>query len=115
MPRFRSLWRDGVGAGRSPFPASVTAEERQFNGAPFPASATAEGAQFNVPPSLRERVGVKVAALPAPTQWRQGAVRSTTRETSMDYDPIRLEVFKNLLSGIAEEMGVTLCRTAFSP
>src|SRR2546428_13423111 len=37
------------------------------------------------------------------------------RETSMDYDPIRLEVFKNLLSGIAEEMGVTLCRTAFSP
>ena len=33
----------------------------------------------------------------------------------MDYDPIRLEVFKNLLSGIAEEMGVTLCRTSFSP
>src|SRR5205823_7369677 len=37
------------------------------------------------------------------------------RENSMDYDPIRLEVFKNLLSGISEEMGVTLCRTAFSP
>ncbi|MGE3539699.1 MAG: hydantoinase B/oxoprolinase family protein [Candidatus Tectimicrobiota bacterium] len=33
----------------------------------------------------------------------------------MDYDPIRLEVFKNLLSGIAEEMGITLCRTSFSP
>lgn len=33
----------------------------------------------------------------------------------MDYDPIRLEVFKNLLRGIAEEMGVTLCRTSFSP
>ena len=33
----------------------------------------------------------------------------------MAHDPIRLEVFKNLLSGIAEEMGVTLCRTAFSP
>ena len=33
----------------------------------------------------------------------------------MDYDPIRLEVFKNLLSGIAEEMGVTLRRTAYSP
>lgn len=33
----------------------------------------------------------------------------------MDYDPIRLEVFKNLLSGISEEMGVTLCRTSFSP
>ena len=33
----------------------------------------------------------------------------------MDYDPIRLEVFKNLLRGISEEMGVTLCRTSFSP
>ena len=33
----------------------------------------------------------------------------------MDYDPIRLEVFRNLLRGISEEMGVTLCRTAFSP
>ena len=33
----------------------------------------------------------------------------------MAYDPIRLEVFKKLLSGIGEEMGVTLCRTAFSP
>lgn len=33
----------------------------------------------------------------------------------MEYDPIRLEVFKNLLRGIADEMGVTLCRTAFSP
>lgn len=33
----------------------------------------------------------------------------------MAYDPIRLEVFRNLLRGISEEMGVTLCRTAFSP
>jgi len=46
------LWRDGVGAGRSPFPASVTAEGRLIKGGPFPASATAEGAQLNVPPSL---------------------------------------------------------------
>ena len=34
-----------------PFPATASAEGRQFNGTPFPASATAEGAQFNVPPS----------------------------------------------------------------
>ena len=33
----------------------------------------------------------------------------------MNYDPIRLEVFRNLLRGVSEEMGVTLCRTAFSP
>jgi serine kinase of HPr protein (carbohydrate metabolism regulator) len=36
-------WRDCVGAGRSPFPAT----------------ASAEGAQLNVPPSLRERVEVR--------------------------------------------------------
>ena len=35
----------------APFPATASAEGRQFNGAPFPASVTAEGAQFNVPPS----------------------------------------------------------------
>ncbi len=33
----------------------------------------------------------------------------------MNGDPVRLEVFRNLLHAIAEEMGVTLCRTAFSP
>src|SRR5438874_6925955 len=42
-PTFCSLWRDCVGAGRSPFPAS----------------ATAEGRQLNVAPSLRERVRVR--------------------------------------------------------
>ncbi|MBI4640269.1 MAG: hydantoinase B/oxoprolinase family protein [Candidatus Tectomicrobia bacterium] len=31
------------------------------------------------------------------------------------YDPIRLEIFKNLFASVAEEMGVTLCRTSFSP
>lgn len=31
------------------------------------------------------------------------------------FDPIRLEVYKHLLSSIAEEMGVALCRTACSP
>lgn len=30
-------------------------------------------------------------------------------------DPIEFEVFKNLFLSIAEEMGVTLCRTGFSP
>src|SRR5215831_846725 len=30
-------------------------------------------------------------------------------------DPIALEVFNHRLSAIAEEMGVTLCRSAFSP
>jgi N-methylhydantoinase B len=31
------------------------------------------------------------------------------------YDPIRLEIFKSLYGSVAEEMGVTLRRTSFSP
>jgi N-methylhydantoinase B len=31
------------------------------------------------------------------------------------FDPIRLEVFKHLLASVAEEMGVVLCRTGYSP
>ncbi len=33
----------------------------------------------------------------------------------MRTDPIEFEIFKNVFVSIAEEMGVTLCRTAFSP
>jgi N-methylhydantoinase B/oxoprolinase/acetone carboxylase alpha subunit len=33
----------------------------------------------------------------------------------MRLDPIEFEIFKNLFASIAEEMGVTLCRTGFSP
>ena len=33
----------------------------------------------------------------------------------MNTDPIKLELYKNMLTSVAEEMGVTLQRTAFSP
>ncbi len=33
----------------------------------------------------------------------------------MRVDPVEFEIFKNLFVSIAEEMGVTLCRTGFSP
>ena len=33
----------------------------------------------------------------------------------MNADPIKLELYKNMLTSVAEEMGVTLRRTAFSP
>ena len=33
----------------------------------------------------------------------------------MNADPIKLEIYKNMLTSVAEEMGVTLQRTAFSP
>src|SRR6185503_367623 len=32
-----------------------------------------------------------------------------------EWDPVTLEVFRNLFYSAAEEMGVTLCRTSFSP
>ena len=34
---------------------------------------------------------------------------------TMNADPIKLELYKNMLTSVAEEMGVTLQRTAFSP
>ena len=34
---------------------------------------------------------------------------------AMRLDPITFEVFTNLFVSVAEEMGVTLCRTSFSP
>ncbi|MCG9129307.1 hydantoinase B/oxoprolinase family protein [Candidatus Poribacteria bacterium] len=33
----------------------------------------------------------------------------------MDFDPIKLELYKNILTSVSEEMGVTLQRTSFSP
>src|SRR5580698_2599348 len=33
----------------------------------------------------------------------------------MRLDPVEFEIFKNLFVSIAEEMGITLCRTGFSP
>src|SRR6266699_3867434 len=33
----------------------------------------------------------------------------------MRHDPIEFEIFKNFFVSIAEEMGLTLCRTGFSP
>ncbi len=33
----------------------------------------------------------------------------------MNFDPIKLELYKNILTSVSEEMGVTLQRTAFSP
>jgi N-methylhydantoinase B len=33
----------------------------------------------------------------------------------MKVDPVKLEIFKSLYSSVAEEMGVSLRRSAFSP
>jgi len=43
-----------------PPPATASAEGRHIKGGPFPATVWAEGGQFNGPPSLRERVRVRV-------------------------------------------------------
>ena len=39
----------------------------------------------------------------------------TNGTNAMNTDPIKLELYKNMLTSVAEEMGVTLQRTAFSP
>ena len=31
------------------------------------------------------------------------------------FDPIKLEIYKNIFSSIAEEMGTALCKTSYSP
>jgi hypothetical protein len=41
-----------------PFPASATAEGRQFNGAPFPATASAEGRLMKGGPSFRAMLAI---------------------------------------------------------
>ncbi|QBD78355.1 hypothetical protein EPA93_21075 [Ktedonosporobacter rubrisoli] len=41
--------------------------------------------------------------------------KSTTLTPRDTFDPVSLEIFKHLLSSAAEEMGVTLGRTAYSP
>ncbi len=38
-----------------------------------------------------------------------------TRVNQMSLSPFELEIFRNVLSSIAEEMGMTLVRAAFSP
>jgi N-methylhydantoinase B/oxoprolinase/acetone carboxylase alpha subunit len=39
----------------------------------------------------------------------------TFDDTMSQNDPITLEIFRNLFISVAEEMGVTLGRTAYSP
>lgn len=41
--------------------------------------------------------------------------KGASSATGTDVDPVRLEVFKHLLSSVAEEMGTVLRRTAYSP
>ena len=41
--------------------------------------------------------------------------QQSDKQKAMRMDPIKLELYKNMLTSVAEEMGVTLRRTAFSP
>jgi len=44
---------------------------------------------------------------------KTAAAQSNSRQETLN--PIELEIFKNIFISIAEEMGITLCRTGFSP
>ena len=56
-----------------------------------------------------------------PLLWKEGNTRNNNPFTtlrirkSVKTNPVRLEIFKSLFHAIAEEMGATLKRTAFSP
>jgi len=49
------------------------------------------------------------------TKTRETRARRSRAAARPQLDPITLEVFNHRLGAIAEEMGVTLCRSAFSP
>jgi N-methylhydantoinase B len=52
-----------------------------------------------------------------PTAFAPGVLpsRGCDKLTMMKVDPVKLEIFKSLYSSVAEEMGVSLRRSAFSP
>ena len=65
-----------------------------------------------------KNVGVGLASarqfgLASVQQFATDETRSDT--TSSSFDPVSLEIFKHLFASAAEEMGVTLGRTAYSP
>ena len=51
---------------------------------------------------------------PSDSFFREDAHYKVTTDI-VNTDPIKLELYKNMLTSVAEEMGVTLQRTAFSP
>jgi len=51
---------------------------------------------------------------PSDSFFRKDAHHKVTTDI-VNTDPIKLELYKNMLTSVAEEMGVTLQRTAFSP
>jgi 5-oxoprolinase (ATP-hydrolysing) len=60
--------------------------------------------------SIDENVGTGLASI---QQFTTHEIRSDT--TNPSFDPVSLEIFKHLFASAAEEMGVTLGRTAYSP
>ena len=62
--------------------------------------------------------GRRPARLPVPARRVRQRGRdpaASAADVRMRIDPIAFEIFKNLFVSVAEEMGVTLCRTSFSP
>jgi 5-oxoprolinase (ATP-hydrolysing) len=73
-----------------------------------------------ITPNYRFRidgVGALIATRIVPGDENElGASGSEHRELSQEvFDPIEFEIFKSMFVSIAEEMGITLCRTGFSP
>src|SRR5207249_4993141 len=62
--------------------------------------------------NIEARLTARVRAAHSAHQFMASSATPNTHEIA---DPISLEIFKHLLASAAEEMGVTLGRTAYSP
>lgn len=86
-----------------------------------PAILTSGQSTVVIPPHYRFRidgVGTLVATRIVTTEQNRLVEISAAEhaESSQEtLDPIEFEIFKNIFLSIAEEMGITLCRTGFSP
>jgi 5-oxoprolinase (ATP-hydrolysing) len=82
---------------------------RHGNRVPGPALLVQEDSTILLPPGWEGQVDIYGNVI---ARW-QAAEHNELRATSVD--PVSLEIFKHLFASAAEEMGVTLGRTAYSP
>lgn len=107
---FRPAWFDGVECSTAVFQRSELRSGDRF---PGPAIVCEDGSTVVVDPGFEARIGPRgeiiMTSLEDPPPSASGT--ASAREQA---DPVLLEVFNNQFASIAEQMGVTLQKTALS-
>ena len=86
-----------------------------------PAIITSGESTVVITPNYRFRidgVGTLIATRIVAADQNELAGTSASEDSQLSqevFDPIEFEIFKSIFVSIAEEMGITLCRTSFSP